>query len=80
MRSFHKGWQDKRGPGWTRRVWLYLGQEGEAVRVKFSDVEEHREFSQFYMRREDAERDYERFVAGERVRTFVRESVEALGR
>lgn len=57
MRFLHKAWQDKR-PTPTRRVRWYEPDSGEGVRIAF-------EVNRVYESHEEAERDYEDFIAGD---------------
>jgi hypothetical protein len=67
MRSYHKGWQDKR-PGWTRRArWFKPGSPTERIRIEFTD--QLGKINRFYENETEATAEYEAFIA-ERANTI----------
>jgi hypothetical protein len=62
MRSYHKGWQDKR-PGFTHRVRWYQGPPGMSIRLKFDTPQG--KVSLFYDTEEAAQADFEAFARDE---------------
>jgi hypothetical protein len=61
MRSYHKGWQNKR-PGFTRRVRWLQGQVIPPIRLEFMD--EDGKMSDYYMDEATAQYDFDLFVEG----------------